>query len=184
MQVKATNWQYFGDVNMLDYGGTFTRFIGARKYQFIQLTNMDDACGRDNEGQPKYVVELSLVDLSAIPQSTIQSALDCCGLNGDPTDDAMIAQACNSYGAHAPLESFSGNNGYSLLKQARRVANVMLDQEQEQLALKHPVNAIGSTALEFMQGDINSAIQRGCESGEQSARILAKMSGCPQEAIK
>ena len=34
-----------------------------------------------------------------------------------------------------------------------------------------------------MVGDFDSALQRGCESGNPDARLMAKMHGIPQEAI-
>ena len=46
--------------------------------------------------------------------------------------------------------------------------------------LEKPVNRIGSSAREFMTGDFTSAMQRGCESGDPSARLMAKMHGASQ----
>lgn len=167
---------------MLDYGGKFQRQSGKRQFQFIELINMDDACGRDNEGQPKYVVSLRLVDLDAIPQKEQDSAIKSCGwdnMNGD----VMLAECCDSYGCHAPLEQWSGNNGNALLKEAKREANRLLESSELERQLDRPVNKIGSSAREFMAGDVFSAIQRGCESGNADSRIMAKMYGVSQVAI-
>lgn len=182
--MKTSKWQYSGDVNMLDYGGKNIRQSGARQFQVIELINMDDACGRDNEGQPKYTVELRLVDLNALSEKTIKSAMDCCGVESlDGLTDSAIAELCDSYGAHAPLESFSGNNGRKLLRDAYKSANALLDESSLESALDRTVNKIGSSAREFMSGDIFSALQRGCESGKTDARIMAKMYGVPQQTI-
>lgn len=189
--MNKSKWQYSGDVNMLDYGGKNMRCIGNRKYQIVELINMDDACGRDNEGQPKYNVSLSLVDLEAIGERNLQSALDCCGMKAEldnegndiPFDDAILAECCDSYGCHAPLEQWSGNNAHKLLREAYKLANELCDDDALSEALEKPVNKIGSTAAEFMRGDFMSAMQRGCESGDPSARIMAKMHGVPQQAI-
>lgn len=178
-----TKWQYSGDVNMLDYGGKNMRQSGNRQFQIVELINMDEACGRDNQGQPKYVVELRLVDLGALSQSTIKSALESCGWQNMPDTDDALAECCDSYGAHAPLETFSGNNAHKLLRQAYKAANALLDDEALEEQLDRPVNKIGSSAREFMAGDITSAIQRGCESGNPDARIMAKMYGATQEQI-
>ncbi len=180
-----TQWQYNGDANMLDYGGTNSRCIGARQFQFVELINMDEACGRDNEGQPKYAVELRLVSLNELSADNIQSALKCCGQEHieNPSDE-IIAECCNSYGCHAPLGSWSGNNARLLMRQAYKLANELAsDAAALDARLERTVNAIGSTAREFMAGDITSAMQRGVEAGSPDARIMAKMYGVPQQVI-
>lgn len=179
-----TKWQYTGDVNMLDYGGKNTRQTGKRQFQVVELMNMDEACGRDNDGQPKYNVELRFVDLDAIPQREVDSAIQSCGWEGmDKGNDAMLAECLDSYGLHAPLGQWSGNNARKLLRQAYREANTLLDSDTLEEKLDQPVNRIGSSAREFMAGDLVSAMQRGVESGNQDARSMAKMHGIPQETI-
>jgi hypothetical protein len=182
--MKTPKWNYTGDVNLLDYGGKNWRFVGNRQYQFIEFINMDEACGRDNEGQPKYNVSLRLVDLNTATPGNIKSALNSCGWDGmDQTNDEMLAECLDSYGAHAPLEQYSGNNARARMRQAYQAANALLDPSQLEEALQKPVNKLGSTAREFAQGDFTSAMQRGCESGSPDARIMAKMHGIPQSAI-
>jgi hypothetical protein len=178
-----SKWMYLGDANMLDYGGKNYRHVGKQQYQFVELINMDEACGRDNEGQSKYVVELRLVDLDAVSDSTVKSALECCGMENQDLSNITIAECCDSYGAHAPLGSWSGNNARKIMREAYKLANELLDDSALEEQLEKPVNKIGSTALEFMQGDTMSAIQRGCESGNTDARIIAKMHGNSQETI-
>src|ERR1700759_3150326 len=74
-------FQFFrGDVNWLDYGGTWARRIDGKRYHFIELINMDEACGRDNEGQPRYTVELCEVDLAVVPPREMRSALQFCDM--------------------------------------------------------------------------------------------------------
>jgi hypothetical protein len=180
--MSKSKWNYSGDVNMLDYGGKNIRCIGDRRYQIVELINMDDACGRDNEGQPKYNVSLSFVNLDALTEANIKSAKNCSGVTED-CPDSMLAELCHSYGCIAPMGNWNGNNARKLLRQAYAEANSLCDDAELVLALQKPVNAIGSTALEFMRGDIFSPIQRGCESGSPDARIMAKMYGVPQETI-
>lgn len=182
--MKPGKWTYIGDVNMLDYGGKNSRCIGKRQYQFVELINMDDACGRDNEGQPRYVVELRLVDLNAVGEKNIQAALRCCGQDeGQALADDIVAEFCDSYGTHAPLGSWSGNNARKLMRDAYREANALLDSEALETKLDSTVNRIGSTAREFMSGDLTSALQRGCESGNPDARLITKMYGVAQDVI-
>lgn len=169
---------------MLDYGGTNSRNIGNRKFQFIELTNMEEACGRDNEGQSKYVVELQMVDLNSISADNIKSALACCGQeNEESPSDEIMAECCNSYGCYAPLNSWNGNNARKLMREAYKLANELLDEEKLESALDKPVNRIGSSAREFMAGDFTSAIQRGCEAGNPESRLMANLHGIPQQAI-
>jgi len=182
--MRNSKWQYNGDVNMLDYGGTDSRWIGGRRYQFLELINMDDACGRDNEGQPKYAVELRLVDLCVIGQSNMDSALGCCGMETEKElTDEMLAGACNSYGCHAPLGNWTGNNAGQMMREARKMANDLRDESKLESALDKTCNRMGSTAREFMAGDFTSAMQRGCESGNLDARIMAKMHGVTADVI-
>lgn len=186
-----TKWQYTGDVNMLDYGGKNFRRSGKRQFQFVELINMDEACGRDNRGQPKYHVELRLVDLDAVPAKEQQRAMESCGYKtkldneGDdiPPDDLFLAEMCDSHGVHAPLGQWNGNNARAMLRTAYREAQCLLEPDALERKLDQPVNKIGSTAREFMAGDTFSAVQRGCESGDPSARIMAKMYGANQQTI-
>jgi hypothetical protein len=168
---------------MPDYGGKNFRQSGNRQFQFIELTNMEEACGADNAGHPKYNVCLRLVDLDAIPDKEQARAKESCGFDGMPETDLAIAEMCDSYGCHAPLGQWNGNNARKLLRQAYREANSLLNPDALGNKLDCPVNQIGSTAREFMAGDIYSAMQRGCESGDASARLLAKMHGVTQQAI-
>lgn len=182
--MKPQAWQYTGDVNMLDYGGKNWRCIGSRQFQFVELINMDEACGRDNKGEPKYAVELRFVDLNAVGEKNIQAACSCYGAdNPQELADDILAEFCDSYGTHAPLGSWRGNNARKLMRQAYHEANALLDSAALESKLESTVNKIGSTAREFMSGDIFSAVQRGVESGRTDARIMAKMYGAPQEAI-
>jgi hypothetical protein len=174
---RASKWQTFGDINLLDYGGGFWRMTAPRVFQFIELVNMDEACGRDNEGQPRYTVELALVDLNAIPEKELESARKSCGWDSAPDNDSALAEMVYQYGLRAPLGSWSGNNAGKLLRNAKSEAHALLDSSRLADQLDKPVNAIGSTASEYMRGDIHSAMVRGIEAGDQSARIMGKMHG-------
>lgn len=178
--MKSTQWHTFGDINPNEYGGGFWRLVSDRAFQFIELTNMDEACGSDNEGQPRYVVELSMVDLKAIPQSELDAAVRSCGTETEASkaSDPDMAYTVWQYGLRAPLGSWSGNNAHKLLRAAKSRAHELRNDAAElaeQMAA--PVNAIGSTAAEFMRGDINAAMARGIQEGRTDARIMGKMHG-------
>jgi hypothetical protein len=175
-----------GDVNWRDYGGTWARKVGPRAWHFIVLTNMDDACGRDNAGRPTYVVELREVDLDAIGPSTQVSAWQCC--DGDcrlaPDEhltlstgkrDMVTADCCNEYGAYAPLHSAEGNNAHKAIRECRAESyRLTRDTDAHAEAMARPVNKLGSTAAEYMTGDMTSAMLRGLDAGDPGARIMAK----------
>jgi len=185
-----THWQYSGDVNPQDYGGKWYRRTTGRQYQVIELTNMDDACGRDNEGRPTYVVELALVDLDAIPAKEQESAwrssgfeLDTEGvgheISGDPRNtlrNTMTAIACYEHGCKAPLESWEGNGSTRMLKQARAAAHTYKrDAAALAARMERPVNKVGSTAAEYMAGDMRSGILRGVADGDPVAELMLRL---------
>jgi hypothetical protein len=175
--MRPTKWQAFGDSNPLEYGGGFWRKVAPRTFQFVELTNMDEATGADNEGQPRYVVELALVDLNAIPAKELESARKSCGWEDAPDTDTALAEMVYQYGLRAPLGSWSGNNAGKLLRAAKSEAHSLLDDSALADKLEKPVNAIGSTAAEFMRGDFTSGMVRGIQAGDPSARIMGKMHG-------
>lgn len=159
------------------------RHVGNRTYQFIQITDMNAACGRDNAGRDKFVAELSLVDLNAVGPAAIADARRSCGWDGMPADDGAIAECLFQYGNRAPLYSISGNNWRKLWRGARSEAKSLLDDSMLADAMDRPVNAIGSTAAEYMRGDLNAACHRGVYAGDPAARIMAKMSGVDPHVI-
>ena len=160
-----------------DTDALYVRDLGDRRFHFIAVTDMDDACGRDNEGRPRYVAELSEVELSALSASTIKSALDCCGDDGT-LGDLQIAEACHSYGTKAPLHSISLGSRTRAFAQCRAESyRLTRDANAYQAAMDRPVNRLGSTAREFMRGDLNAALARGLIAGNPSARIMVETRG-------
>lgn len=179
-----THWHYCGDVNPQAYGGKWYRRTHDRSYQFIEIVNMNDACGRDNEGHPTYVVELSLVDLDKIPAKEQTAAWRSCGPDEDYQEsdtslhDLVAAEACHSYGCKAPLESWEGNSSVRLLRVARTAAHTLKgDSIALGTRLSRPVNKIGSTAAEYMIGDIDSALNRGIQKGDPTALLIGRIYG-------
>lgn len=186
MTKRDTAWQYTGDLSPEDHGGKwFRRTIGCQ-FQVIELTNMDDAVGEcDNAGHPTYVVELALVDLDAIDADTQARALQSCG-HSELADlaDAWRAVICYEYGCKAPLESWEGDAWGKLLKLARSAAHMLKrDAREMERRMARPVNKLGSTAAEFMRGDIDSAMRRGVTEGHHEARLMAIMYGADQFTV-
>ena len=178
---KPSKWvrtMDFGSGRVLDF-----RKVGPRAFQYLEIIDMNDACGRDNEGHDKYVCELKLVDLSIMSEKQMKDVRQSCGWDEAPDTDESLAEMAQSYGASAPLYSCSGNSWGKLLREARKEANNLLDPDALDEALDRPVNALGSTAREYASGDFDSALTRGVHSGDQNARIMAKMHGIPDHVI-
>lgn len=176
----ASKFRFFtGDVNYLDYGGVWERRVGETRFHFIELVNMDEACGRDNEGSPTYHVSLTEVDIAGIGPDQIADAMRCCGTE-PPFDGAIameeIADACRAYGIAAPLHDVSTNNAAKGIAECKRESySLSKNPEAYEAAMNRPVNRIGSTAREFGRGDIQSAILRGINAGNPDATIMGKM---------
>lgn len=189
-------WHDIGsDVSWDEYGGKWAKFGHGRAYYVIDFTNMIEACGSDAEGGPKYVAEVRMVDLADLPHETILSALKCCGLrfgmNGpactiesDSGDivaqqetithpgtlwDLVIVEACSSYGAYAPLDSVSGDSHpVNVRGKARRIAErIMRDAAERERLMARPVNRLGSTAREYMRGDLDAPLARASGPGAE-----------------
>jgi hypothetical protein len=184
-------WYEVGDVNQLAYGAKWFRHVGERRFHVVELTNMDEACGRDNKGRPRYVVELSEVDLDG---ANLKAAMDCVGLREEDlpkeserrgySKDMALAEAVHSYGERAPLDSYEGNNGWKGVREIKRESlSLEADPDAYEERMNRPVNQLGSTAREFQRGDFTSAMQRGVEAGDPKARLMAKMHGAPQDVI-
>lgn len=171
-----------GDVNYLDYGATWIRHVGKREYHFVTLTNWENSCGEQEAAEigEKYNLQLSIVDLDKIPEDKIVDALRSCGqvpeeANGN---DAWVADYVHEYGLLAPITDVNTSNFHQtfkvLAKESREISG---SKSARRRAMDRKVNKLGSTAAEFMRGDINSGLIRGVIKGEESALLVAKISG-------
>ena len=157
---------------------------GVNRFHFIQVIDMNEACGRDNEGQPKYVCELCEVDLDLITDKHKKEAL---GFSGDTTNTTLspeeLADRCQEYGVKAPLFSVSTNVKRDAYRLCAKESIRLDDPEAHQEAMLGICNGIGNSRLEYMQGDTLSAVARGVSKGDTKACIFAKMYGAKQEEI-
>jgi hypothetical protein len=158
-------------------------------FVFVEVTDMDDACGRDNEEKPPFVMEVSLVDLSVIDEETLRSALDSCGWEGMEDEDGNLsdlvrAEACFQHGNKAPMHSADGGAFKGLIAEGKREATLLANSDRE-LAKRmgRTVNRMGSTAAEYMRGDLMPGMVRGVEKGDIGARIMARLEGIDPNAI-
>jgi hypothetical protein len=173
-----------GDINWRDYG---TKLVSPRlnngEFDYwivLEFINMDEACGRDNEGQDKYHISLSAVSPAQAGSGKLKSAFDCCGICDEETQAIPLVQveALSAYGVSALLWQASGNNAYRLMRDAKRQAQ--LCEGLFGFFMDGAKNRIGTTGWEALRGDLDSALVRTIESGSTEGRILAKMHGIAQ----
>ena len=154
-----------GDINWLEYGGKWvSKKLNNGEFDYwlvLELTNMDDACGRDNEGQAKYNVCLSAISPSEAGEN-LQKAYACCGMEDadeEVKNNLLVQVEClHSYGVHAPLWQENGNNAHKLLKEGRKQA--LLSCSLFGFFMDAPKNRIGSTGWDCIKGDITAGLYR------------------------
>jgi hypothetical protein len=135
---------------------------------------MDEACGSDNEGHPRYHGSLVEVDLDC---ADVQAAADSWGEDASEHEDLALAFMVSSYGEYAPLHDEASNNGNKLIRDLKRMSReIEGDDDRYETLMSRPVNALGSTAREFQRGDFQSAMDRGLQAADPAAGILATMS--------
>jgi hypothetical protein len=169
-----------GDTNWLAYGSKWvSQKLSNGEFDYwlvLELVNMDEACGRDNEGQPRYHASLSSVSPDQA-RDKLPQAFDCCGL----TDPEIMAkplvqvECLHNYGVHAVLVQKTGNNAHQLLRDIKRESAVA--EGLFGFYMDTPKNRIGTTGWEAIRGDMDSALARTIASGSTEGRILAKMHG-------
>jgi hypothetical protein len=172
-----------GDVNWSDHGGKFYRRVekGATpaggRFHIMEIMRWPE---NEEHLTGRYNVSLAEVDLDAATEAQLRGALNSVGIDdlaeveSDPRIQALIKlDALHSYGEKAPLWDQSGNNYNKLMAEARAESAALDDPAAHEDRMFRPVNAIGSTAREFMQGDIRTALDRiggmtktlsGCET--------------------
>ena len=159
--------------------------VSANTFLFVSVMDLWTATGEE-EGD-RYHADVSYVNLESVPEIERQRALGSYGLTADEADELAniaLAECLHRYGLKAPLFSESGGNRRDVWRAARRSAREFLrDDGLVEVALCETVNAIGSTAAEFMAGDIFSGIGRGVHAGNPDCRIMAKMYGVGAQAI-
>jgi hypothetical protein len=123
---------------------------------------------------------LSASDIHVVDQHS--GKYICCNDGEGCTADAehrCLVEACIQYGLGAPLETFTGKSHPRRIraKAVRFAYECMKDRTKVNTLLDRPVNAIGSTAREYGQGDVTSALLRGPVDATKS--LMRKMHGIP-----
>ena len=151
------------------------KYLGGRKYLVLEVLDL-----KAHTGEGEFCVDLALVDLDAVGAATIRSAMECYGCEDDEPEELYLVEMLHGYGSKAPL--FSAEAGGRVV--ARRLGRSEASKLDIDAAMDRPVNALGSTAREYMNGDFQSAVYRGVQEGRQDARIMSKLYGVdPDEHI-
>jgi hypothetical protein len=145
-----------GDTDWINYGGIWiTRKLNNGNWDYwlvIELINMDEACGRDNEGRPRYIVEVSAVSPAAAGEEHVRQALELCGPEGDITDIVKV-ECLYFYGIKAPCQSWDGNNAHKLLRKAHRALNAIASMFG--FFMDSPKNRVGHSGWDYIAGDLS-----------------------------
>ena len=170
-----------------DVNTKMLRHIEGRRYHGIEVTDMIDACGENEVSKEnKWAVDLKEIDLDLLTDKQINEVLRFIGqdTNPDPRmNDEWMVDSCADYGCAAPLFQGQGNNRGKLIAQAKRESRELDDPIKHEAAMDRPVNAIGSTAREFGQGDFQSAMIRGAMQGKPEAKLMLRIYGANDEQI-
>ena len=172
-----------GNLDYLTYGAKWFRLIPeTREYHILELINWEDSCGEAEAKQvgSTYCMDLSIVDLDMIDTAHLESALECYGvsLDQDGMTDEWRAEAYHGYGLRAPIDSANTSNFHRTFRNlARQSREISRDASTKRKSMQRPVNKIGSTAAEYMCGDLNAALVRGIMKEDPTAMLLAKIGG-------
>jgi len=172
-----------GDINWEDYGGKwgFQDPSNPSVFYVIKHDNMMEYMGEDEikeNGIDIHVSNVMRVDLSEVPESELASAFECCGFDPDECElsasnlDWAKVECLVDYGVAAPMGEHSDPSYPERARAAarREVAELIADSAKCNAKLDRPVNAIGSTARDFGQGNIMAGLDR--YKIEQQTRAL------------
>ncbi|WMU08101.1 hypothetical protein vBCtySFA67_00083 [Clostridium phage vB_CtyS-FA67] len=130
MEIK---WQSFGDVNFIEYGGTWIKRVGNCEYMVVKLTPLDDS---DNE----WIFEAGTIytDDVWVKKEEIRryQGVTC------ETDSVEYAEGCVSYYG---LQQFGGN-----LKRSDDIVGLL--QELKDYEILTPIE-VASQMIEHLEGD-------------------------------
>lgn len=80
-------------------------------------------------------------------------------------EQLVMVEMLDSYGLKAPLWDDGGNNYRKLMKECREYSDAMDDPYERDCAMNRVVNKVGSTARDFMQGDLMSGMNQYFKKG-------------------
>jgi hypothetical protein len=203
---EARGWEVWYEDTHAVYCKSLTGEAGkvAHRYLFVEVTDMQDACGDDwrGGGGDQFVWEVQLVDVLGVDASVWNSALDYCGqqdyyaemVADEELDDGeklgklfpLLADALRTHGTRAPLDDDSAPRfGWAVSRGVKRAEEILADERLMEDLLDRPVNRIGSSARDFMGGDCLAGLRRyagDVQDGERApdcpaSNLMLKMYG-------
>lgn len=152
-----TRW-LTGDVNWRQYGGRWvTKKLSNGEFDYwlvIDFINYEDATG-EKARAGKYIIEVRAVSITEAGIDNLAQALQCCGFALEDVKDSEICmvEALDSYGVHALMQTFQGNNAYKLLKEARKQLDMM--NGLFGFYMDPAKNRLGHTGWDCIKGDLS-----------------------------
>lgn len=188
------------DISWEDYHGMWCRYHrDDNAWYVLQWTNLVDVGGKEFKATP-YECQVKRLSFGELEAEDVAGALRSAGFRvaeddgqrcivsdyGDiiAKDDGQSntfnhirVECCIQHGLGAPLETFTGRvRPRNIRAEAKRYAELcMKDAKLREERLERPVNAIGSTAREYGNGDVNAALYRG--ENTVAKQVLKKMMG-------
>lgn len=165
---------------------TCIRRVDNRRYHVVKLDDLYDCCGESEAKEigGRYSASLKEIDLDLMTDKQTQDVLSYVGQD-DTLDDPYLAECACDYGLGAPLYADISNNRNRLIAACKKESySLTADKEKYLEAMQRPVNALGSTAAEFGQGDFFSGMTRGVKADDPKACLMAKVYGATDEAIE
>lgn len=189
---EAEGWVDLGsDVNWSDYHGMWGKKCKHdQAWYVLRYTNLLDACGERDCKQMgvRYECSVFRVDLNDVPRDKRRDVLKSF-MNWEQLDERAreiyLVYGLVNEGFAAPLhEEANWNHPARVRARAKREADaIMNDYDKRESLLDRPVNAIGSTAREFGQGDVLAGLRRyerdATAPADPSKDLMLKMQGRP-----
>lgn len=141
-----------GDIDWREYGGKFiSKKLNNGEFDYwlvMEVVNMHEATG--DEDQDKYYVNLQAVSPESVDKENLDRAIESFGMPDIVLTDTMLVETLSDYGIYAVLWQGTNNNINSLMREARRQANLSsmlfgfyMDRRQ---------NRIGQTGWDLIRG--------------------------------
>jgi hypothetical protein len=152
------DWKFLsGDINWEDHGGSWC-LKRAGVWWVLKF--------KPKTQEYQNFCEVLMVDLKEISQDTINEALRSCGweFNDRQIEEVMILSALVDYGSYAPMGFEESAYPMRCRAAVRRYADeLMKDKQKLEKTLERPINAMGSTAIDFMKDDALAGLRRKAE---------------------
>lgn len=143
-----------GDVNYQEYGGKFvSKRLNNTEFDYWLIMNVVNLHDAGDEKQDKYYVNLAAVAPSQVARKELDAAKSCCDFDawGNPGDPLHLVEVLAEYGILAQLWQATGNNLRTLMKAARKEAQII--ELLFGFYMDRPQNGLGATGWDCIAGN-------------------------------